>query len=245
MSTEQATPDKLLIAEYTLGLLGLQETAQAKSLLGSTPDAVAQALKWEDGFLGLADQLPPITPPANLLQHIQDSLGQKTVLNRSPRHWAHTVKETIAAPWHSIWLWRALCVVLALAAVTFARKPKLNVVQLVPTQAAILQAPGQSSTPGWVGTFDKLHNLVLKPLVQTEVSASSSVQLWTHATESAPLQSLGIINPNQTVTVPAATIGQIKPGQLFEITMETKASAPSTTPQGPILFIGRLVDIGQ
>ncbi|TCT10446.1 anti-sigma factor [Paralcaligenes ureilyticus] len=245
MSIEQASHDKLLIAEYTLGLLSLQEAAQAQALLGNTPDAVVEALKWEDHFLGLVDQLHPITPPANLMQHIQDSLGQKTTPARGPRRWPHILKEIIATPWRSIWLWRVLCVALALAAVTFALKPKLSIVQLVPTQAAILQAPGQSSTPGWVGTFDKQHNLVLKPLVQTDVPASSSAQLWTHATETAPPQSLGVIDPNQTVTVPAATIGQINPGQLFEITLEAKGGAPSGTPGGPILFIGRLVEIGR
>ncbi|TAL86284.1 MAG: hypothetical protein EPN46_08710 [Candidimonas sp.] len=245
MSIEQAAHDRLLIAEYTLGLLSLQEAAQAQALLGSAPEAVVDALKWEDQFLGLADQLHPITPPANLLQHIQDSLGQASTPARSPRRWPHILMEIIAAPWRCIWLWRVLCVALALTAIMFAIKPKVFIQQLVPTQAAILQAPDQSSTPAWVGIFDKHHNLVLKPLVQTDVPASSSVQLWMHATESAPLRSLGIIDPNQPVTIPAATIGQIAPGQLFEITLEAKGGAPSGAPEGPILFIGRLVEIGQ
>ncbi|GAB2906345.1 anti-sigma factor [Paralcaligenes ginsengisoli] len=244
MSTEQLADDDLLIAEYTLGLLNLQETAKAQALLGNSQDAVVAALKWEDRFLGLVDQLPPLEPSPQLLQRIQAALGQEITLIERRSVWPRVFKKIISGTWGSIWLWRLICVVLALAATTFALKPKLSILQVTPTQAAVLQAPGQSSTPGWVATTDHQHNLVLKPLVRIDVPADSSVQLWTHATESEPPRSLGVIDPNQAITVPAATIGQVKPGQLFEITLEAKGGAPSGNPNGPVLFIGRMVAIG-
>src|SRR5690606_12869158 len=60
----------------------------------------------------------------------------------------------------NIWFWRLTSVVFALVALVLGLMPAqpvappVTVLQIAPTQAAILQAPGQSSTPGWVVTVD-------------------------------------------------------------------------------------------
>jgi anti-sigma-K factor RskA len=76
--------NQFFTAEYSLGLLNLRETAQAQELFGSSFDAVVSALKWEDRFLALADQLPAVEPSARLLLQIQTALGHETTVPLRP-----------------------------------------------------------------------------------------------------------------------------------------------------------------
>src|SRR5690606_2216765 len=75
----------------------------------------------------------------------------------------------------NIWVWRSATLVFGLIALALALipsepvKPPVTVVQVAPTQAAILQAPGQSSTPGWIVTIDAQRNVLLNPQVRTDI----------------------------------------------------------------------------
>ncbi len=124
-------------------------------------------------------------------------------------------------------------------------EPPINVIEMKPRQAAILQAPGQSSTPAWIATVDPQGNVLLVPKVNTEVNATQSVQLWTHTPRGTQIRSLGLIDPNRPITVPAALIGTVEDEQIFEMTLEAKGGSNSGAPEGPVLYIGRIVSFGQ
>lgn len=124
-------------------------------------------------------------------------------------------------------------------------EPPINVIEMEPRQAAILQAPGQSSTPAWIATVDPQGNVLLVPKVSTEVKATQSVQLWTHTPRGTQIRSLGLIDPNRPITVPAALIGTVEDEQIFEMTLEAKGGSNSGAPEGPVLYIGRIVSFGQ
>lgn len=124
-------------------------------------------------------------------------------------------------------------------------EPPITIVELAPTQGAILQAPGQSSTPGWVVTIDIDGNVLLTPKVHTDTPSDASVQLWTYSKTLSQPRSLGLIDPNQPVAVPSALIGKIGEDQYFEMTLEPEGGAPASEPSGPILFIGRVVTFGK
>nr|WP_245152414.1 anti-sigma factor [Allopusillimonas soli] len=149
----------------------------------------------------------------------------------------------------SVWLWRVTTLVFAAIALALAllpsqpAKPPINVVKVAPTRAAILQAPGQSSTPGWIVTFDPQGNVRMAPQVHSDVPADSSVQLWTHNETLPQPRSLGLIDPNEPVTIPANLMGQPGKSQFFEMTLEPQGG--SASPSGPVLFIGRVVTFGQ
>lgn len=245
MSTLRDIEQNILIGEYTLGLLNLQETAQAQALMGKDHQAVITALKWEDGFLGLVDQLPPISPPDQLLARIQSALGQEVTPANPPSIWPRAATSIVKGTWSNITFWRVASLILALATLAYATTatPRMTIVEVPPTQIAVLQAPGLTSTPGWILTIDAQHNLVLKPRVHIDVSPDSSVQLWTRNSDTAPPRSLGVIDPNQPVVIPAATIGAISPDQLFEMTLEAQGGSAKGSPSGPILFLGRTVVI--
>jgi anti-sigma-K factor RskA len=269
MSTELAADKELLIAEYTLGLLDQQETTRAQALLSAEKEAAAAALQWEDRFLRLVDQLPPLEPSAQMLPHIQARLGLQAVRPERERRGARPRAQdsNAAGPggiWNSVRLWRIVSLCLAIAAIGLglarqtphqaagqqaAASPRAaadpapqtpQAPQALPPQLAILQAPGQSSTPAWTVMFDAQHNLVFKPLVHSDIPATSSAQLWTHPIESATPRSLGVIDPNQPTKIAAADVGEIVPGQIFEITLEPQGGS-ATGPTGPVLFIGRMI----
>jgi len=245
MSGKQISEQTILIAEYTLGLLNLQEAAQAQALLGKDKNAVITALQWENRFLGLVDELSPVEPSPALLQRIQAALGQE--MTRAPRQSVlkRVGGKIMAVTWSSLWFWRALSVILALGALTYTANPKLIPVPSGPNQVAILQAPGQTSTPGWVVTVGSQDNLIMDPRVRIDVPPDASVQLWTRGGNAPQPRSLGIIDPGRPVIVPATSIGEISSDQLFEMTLEAKGGSPTGSPAGPILFIGRMVTIAE
>lgn len=145
-----------------------------------------------------------------------------------------------------IWLGGASAVIVA-ALLTLAfmprqpAEPPVVIVEVAPSKGAILLAPGQSSTPGWVVTIDLENNATLTPQVHTEMSAEASVQLWTYSKSLPQPRSLGLIDPNRPVAIPAELMGEISDDQFFEMTLEPAGGSPSSEPSGPILFIGRVV----
>lgn len=151
----------------------------------------------------------------------------------------------------NIWIWRAASLVFAAIALALGLMPAkpvppaIKVVEVAPTQAAILQAPGQSSTPGWVVTVDPQQNVLLDPQVRSDIPADASVQLWTHNRNIPQPRSLGLIDPNKPVTVPATLMGGVSPDQIFEMTLEPAGGSPTAAPTGPVLFIGRIVTFGK
>lgn len=124
-------------------------------------------------------------------------------------------------------------------------EPPVTIVQMAPRLGAVLQAPGHSATPGWVLSVDPQGQVLLTPLVTTEIEADQTVQLWTRRPGDNELQSLGLINPNAPVALTADTIGTVQEGQLFEMTLESSAQQSETEPLGPVLFLGRVVSLGK
>lgn len=169
---------------------------------------------------------PPARPPT----------PSQTIAKKSPK---------------SLWLGGAAVVVALAALLTMVfipstpAEPPVVVVEIAPSKGAILQAPGQTSTPGWVVTIDPENNVTLTPQVHTEAPADASVQLWTYSKALPQPRSLGLIDPNQPVAVPADIMGEIRDDQFFEMTLEPEGGSPTSEPTGHILFIGRVVTFSQ
>ncbi|MGG4774362.1 anti-sigma factor domain-containing protein [Paenalcaligenes sp. Me52] len=147
--------------------------------------------------------------------------------------------------------WRIAAIALAVIAVALIvisllpTKPPITVIEMAPRYGAILMAPGQSSTPGWVMTSDPEGNLLLEPKVHTQLDTNQSAQLWTQRPFDPKPTSLGLIDPNKPVALPVSLIGTVENDQVFEITLENAQGAAAGQPQGPVLFIGRIVRFGE
>ena len=159
--------------------------------------------------------------------------------------------------WRNLWLWRALSAALAILAGALAlpedsfRHDPAQSASLQPAaapspqivQVAIMQAPGSSSTPGWILTIDSRQNVLLAPQVDIVVPATESVYLWTYTEQTPHPRLLGLVDPTQSLTLPMEVTGEISPGQIFEMTQEPNLATPRE-PEGPVLFIGRTVSLG-
>lgn len=149
-----------------------------------------------------------------------------------------------------LWFWRLIGLCSTSAAIVGIMlpgeppPPPVQVIKVAPTRAAILQAPGTSSTPGWTATLDPHGNLVMQPLVRTEMPAGTHAMLWTRSARMPEPRLLGRIDPNRAVQVPAATLGALADDQIVEITQENDEDAARGLPNGPILFIGQMTVFG-
>ena len=171
-----------------------------------------------------------------------------TAASRSqPKHTiGNSALDSLAAKWKKSY-WIGLAIAIALIAVLIwafmPKAPTIQMVQMSPRAGAILQAPGQSSTPGWIVSIDPEGHVLFTPQVRTEIRPDQAVQLWTQGPTSTSMRSLGLINPNQPVTVPVEIMGETQNGQIFEMTLEPKQG--SKEPTGSVLFIGRVVNFGE
>ncbi|TEA70398.1 hypothetical protein ERE07_20585 [Allopusillimonas ginsengisoli] len=200
--------------EHTLG-----------SEAGAAPPSVANAIPPKESTPPLPDAIP-ITAPSSL-----PPAQSRRLVN-------------------SVWIWRGATVIFAALALALAlmpaapTEPPVTVVKVAPTKAAILQAPGQSSTPAWIVTFDPQGNVLMSPQVRSDIPADASVQLWTYNATLPQPRSMGLIDPNKPITVPATLMGELGDEQYFEMTLEPQGGSPTSSPSGPVLFIGRVVTFG-
>ncbi|MGB3288482.1 MAG: anti-sigma factor [Burkholderiaceae bacterium] len=209
--------------------------------------ASAQAARYESSVAEAAGNAA--TASASFpVEHAKAAAPSSTTKAESPQPPSREKPASMAG---NIWIWRGASVAFAVIALALALMPAkpvppaIKVVEVAPTQAAILQAPGQSSTPGWVLTVDPQQNVLLDPQVRSDIPATASVQLWTHNASMPQPRSLGLIDPNKPVTVPAALMGGVGPDQIFEMTQEPAGGSPTASPTGPVLFIGRIVTFGK
>lgn len=133
----------------------------------------------------------------------------------------------------------------AMNAVRPPPEPPVTIVRVAPRMGAILQPPGSSSTPAWVVSMDHQQNLSFRPLVQTEIPGDAVVRLWTQFSPTERPRLLATVDPNKSFTLAASQAGLIRDGQILEMTQETSQSDDQAQPQGPVLYIGRIVSFGQ
>ncbi|MCB5363022.1 hypothetical protein H0484_04540 [Pusillimonas sp. CC-YST705] len=108
---------------------------------------------------------------------------------------------------------------------------------------AVLQAPGSSSTPGWLLTQTSDLQLNLRPLVNVELAPNEAVYLWTQAQADPSPRLLSRVVPNMPLRLAPELIGPVQAGQVFEMTLEPMRQTLPAEPEGPVLFIGRTVGL--
>lgn len=192
----------------------------------------------------------PTSKPAVRMPVAAQQTGNPSEKPRPEHADPHTADSEQRKLLRKLWFWRLVSVCATGAAVLGFMlpgeppPPPVQIVKVAPTRAAILQAPGSSSTPGWTATLDADGGLMMQPLVHTEVPSGSQTLLWTRSKQIPEPRLLGRIDPNVPVQVPASLLGALADDQLLEITLESNDDAAKGEPNGPILFIGQITTFG-
>ena len=220
-------PDRAnaLAAEYVLGTLRGRARERFERL-ARTDRALNDAVRtWEERLLPLAEQLPPIAPPA--------------------RVWAAILARIRGAPaarasiWSSLGLWRALAfaslaTVVALAVVLLKPLPE------APEGALVVVLAGTDAKPALVASADRLgRTLSVKPVARVELAADRALELWMLPDGGNP-RSLGLISATGVVRValsgPADQALRNIPA--LAVSLEPRGGSPTGQPTGPVLYSG-------
>lgn len=225
--------------EYVLGTLGRDERAAFEFALAGDAALQAEVYAWQDRLLGLARAVTPVEPDARLWPGIAGRLD-------GPDTRATATSAANDPLWQRLRRWQvastlAIAASLLLATLLVLRAPGPPVEDV--RYLAVLQAPDDKNA-GWVVEASTHGGVRLVPLgPDTVVPAGKTLQFWTKAEGAAGPTSLGLVRPGEVTAVPAERLPVIEARQLFELTLEPEGGSPLDRPTGPILFLGRTVQL--
>ena len=224
-------PDALA-AEYVLGVLEHAEHDRARRRVEAEPDFAREVQDWEERLAGLAEQIAPVMPPAELWGRTARALD-----GGGPAGSAEVVVLRLR---RSVALWRAAtafaagiaaCLVLAMA----WPQPKPAA---APMLAARLSAPGQAP-PVFVALYDPARRAIVLTPASVSAAAGRSPELWLIPSGGKPI-ALGVADFGGSVQfAPAAGASGLGAGVLA-VSVEPKGGSPTGQPTGPVIATGRL-----
>ncbi len=220
-------PDRAnaLAAEYVLGTLRGRARERFERL-ARTDRALTDAVRtWEERLLPLAEQLPPIAPPA--------------------RVWAAILARIRGAPaarasiWSSLGLWRALAFASLATAVALA-VVLLKPLPEAPEGALVVVLAGTDAKPALVASADRLgRTLSVKPVARVDLAADRALELWMLPDGGNP-RSLGLISATGVVRValPGPADQALRNIPALAVSLEPRGGSPTGQPTGPVLYSG-------
>ena len=245
MNLDQADERSVAAGEYVLGTLQAQDRAAFDTVLAGDPALQAEVYAWQDRLVGLAQRVDAVEPDPRWWSQIEARLPP--VSATAPLPGTANARSTPSAndpQWRRLRLWQTISG-LAIAA-------SLMLTTLLVTQTpggveparylAVLQAPDKSA--GWIVEASVGGRLRLVPIgTSAAVPAGKALQFWTKAKSATAPTSLGLIRPGEVTDLPATRLPTLEAEQLFELTLEPEGGSPIGRPTGPVLFIGRTLQL--
>lgn len=256
MNLQTAEDRSAAAGEYVLGTLSPQDQAVFEAALTTDAALRAEVAYWQDRLLALSLRSEPAAPSARLWPRIEAGLQAPAVpalsaVSAELRRAAGRSPASAAVPWwQRLGLWQgvsglALAASVALTSVLVLRGQSGP----PPTQyVAVLQAP-QGGPNGWVvevrvDAATGQGRLRLLPVAPSQpVPSGRTLQFWTKAPGASGPSSLGLVAAGSRVELPVERLPALRPEQLFEITLEPEGGSPIGRPTGPILYVGRAVQL--
>jgi anti-sigma-K factor RskA len=227
-----------LARDYVLGTLDAAAAAEAEAAAAVDRDLAEAVAAWEARLAGLATAVPEAAPSDRLWSRIEASVAAET--GAAPR-----APAAAAGVLRRLRLWQGIAAAAAAAAVVLA----VAVVRPPPATppgpagfVAVLAEPAAPAAPAGQPAFVVRVDgagAVRVSAVRPPDAPGRSLQLWTLRTAAEGPVPLGLLGPDGSIEVPAAGVGPVAPGQLFEVTAEPPGGSPTGRPTGPILGLGR------
>jgi anti-sigma-K factor RskA len=218
-----------LAAEYVLGTLRGQARTRFERMARTDPVLAEAVRRWEERLLPLAQEMPPVAPPARVWQGI---------LKRT-RRGASDARPARASMWASLGLWRGLAMAglaaaFVLAIALFTPAPERPEGTLVVVLAA------QDAKPALVASADRAGRiLTVKALAPVELAADRALELWALPEAGNP-RSLGLISASGVARIALARPADeiLRNVAALAVSVEPRSGSPTGLPTGPVLFTG-------
>lgn len=249
MTSGNASDRSAEAGEYVLGTLRGAELDDFERRLANDAALRVDVAYWQDRLLALTRQAAPVEPAGNLWPRIEARLPPLAAPAAAPVPIpAPAPRRAAPTPswWQRLGFWQGVSG-LALAASVMLASTLVLRMQAPPVEryVAVLQAP-QGGGNGWVVEVrldpQGGNRLLLRPVAPSgPVPAGRALQFWTKAPGASGPSSLGLVRAGAPLELPLPLPQELRPEQLFEITLEPEGGSPIGRPTGPILYVGRAV----
>jgi anti-sigma-K factor RskA len=227
--------DDFAAAEYALGTLDASERATLAARRLREPDLDEAILAWEARLAPLAEAVPEIEPPLDLLPAIEARI--RGASPEAPGNGAIVELE------RSIRRWRAM----AIAASLFAGVLAIGFVaretsrQSAPHEyVAILQKDAASPAFAVTVNLDK-QELTVRP-VAAQAPPGKSYELWLIDSKLGA-RSLGVIGDTPRGANLSAYDPMVVADATYAVTVEPPGGSPTGQPSGAPVFVGKLIPV--
>jgi len=228
--------DDYAAAEYALGTLDAAERAALAARRLREPELDEAIRAWEARLAPLAEAVPEIAPPRDLLPLIEARIrgaGQEAPVNAA-----------IAALRRSVALWRtsaiAATILVAVLAIGFAGREASR--RPVPHEyVAILQRDAASPAIEVTVNLDR-RELTVRP-VAAQAPPGKAYELWIIDAKLGAPRSLGLIGEKPRAANLSVFDPAVVRGATYAVTVEPPGGSPTGKPSGPPVFIGKLIPV--
>ncbi len=224
--------DRVLVAEYALGLLDASEHEAVARRLAEEPRLAEELRLWQSHLSGLDDEFAAATPPAALAGIERRLFGPSTAA---------------AGWWNSLPLWRGLAgagLAVALLSVAFGllQPPRLDPRILADQLVAALAEQG--SGVSFVALFNPATGSIRVTGLSGEAARGKDFELWAITGSSAPV-SMGVIQAltRSDIKLSSEVTARFGEGTVLAISIEPRGGSPSGAPTGPIVAKGTATPI--
>jgi anti-sigma-K factor RskA len=229
--------DKMLAAEYVLGLLSDEDRADVERRIASSLDFARIVEVWRTRFSEFDETAEEIAPSGDLWLRIEGAIDAPAQVARRP------AAGQMRRFWNSVSALRFATLGSTLAAVTLAA---LAVVALLyaqnpsarnPAYVAILVNDATKQAGAVVNAFAD-GRVEMVPLADIDVPEGRALQIWTLWDRAVGPRSVGLIARAHATWLSLDDLPATTAGQLFEITLEPAGGSPIGRPTGPVLYKG-------
>jgi anti-sigma-K factor RskA len=228
--------DDFAAAEYALGTLdaGERATLAARRLREAELDEAI--LAWEARLAPLAEAVPEIEPPRDLLPAIEARI--RGAAPEAPRSTGVAELERSIRRWRAVAI--AASVLAGVLAIGFVAREATR--QSAPREyVAILQKDAASPAIEVTVNLDK-QELTVRP-VAAQAPPGKSYELWIIDAKLGAPRSLGVIGDTARGASLSAYDPAVVAGATYAVTVEPPGGSPTGQPSGAPVFVGKLIPV--
>jgi anti-sigma-K factor RskA len=244
--------------EYVLGTLAAEEASRFETTMAQDAGLRSEVAFWQDRLLHLTTRCAPAEKlPQGGWQRLDARLSLPPA---PPQQVRRPTRAAVEVPWwRQLGLWQGFSGLAVTAAIVMGAALLVRETAQTPPEiryVAVLADPAGRGN-GWMVEMKQVAHregnregsrqgqLRLVPLrPDYDVPKDRVLQFWTKAPGAAGPSSLGLVLPGQVTALPLQQVPNLQPDQLFEITLEPPGGSTIGRPTGPILYIGRAVQLG-